>query len=48
MLAAGLLLLVGFVLWERRRVAREYGQAGRRRYREMGIGWGNTLSCLLG
>ncbi len=36
------------LLWERRQVAREYGQAGRRRYRDMGIGWENTLSCLLG
>jgi glycosyltransferase involved in cell wall biosynthesis len=36
------------LLWERRQVAREYGQAGRERYRDMGIGWERTLSCLLG
>ena len=36
------------LLWERRHVAREYGQTGRQRYRDMGIGWENTLSCLLG
>ena len=36
------------LLWDRRDLAREYGQAGRRRYGEMGIGWEKTLSCLLG
>ena len=36
------------LLWERRHVAREYGRAGRQRYRDMGIGWEKTLSCLLG
>jgi glycosyltransferase involved in cell wall biosynthesis len=35
------------LLWERRNLAREYGQAGRQRYRDMGIGWEKTLACLL-
>ena len=35
------------LLWERRQLAREYGQAGRQRYSDMGIGWEKTVSCLL-
>ena len=35
------------LLWEQRRLARDYGQAGRERYRGMGIGWEKALSCLL-
>ncbi len=36
------------LLWERRQLAHEYGGAARLRYREMGIGWEETLACLLG
>lgn len=36
------------LLWEHRQLAREYGRAARQRYREMGIGWEETLACLLG
>ena len=36
------------LLWERRDLAREYGRAGRQRYRDMDIGWEKTIACLLG